>query len=144
MRSLADRAVPVSEIFGARAATTATEVQNASTGEEKITAIDKLLIAGERTFPVAARAAAEAVETIPADPEITRVAHLAAATGVSVRALPRLFAEQAGSTPKWTIRIYRLHEAARVPSAERTPDYAGPAARLDYSGQPHFTVIFTR
>lgn len=124
MRSLADRTVPVSEIFGARAATTATEVQNASTDEEMITAIDKLPSAGERTFPVAARAAAEAVETISAGPEFTRVAHLAAATGVSVRALRRLFAEHVGSAPKWTIRIYRLHEAARVPAAERTPDWS--------------------
>ncbi|WP_199730375.1 helix-turn-helix domain-containing protein [Amycolatopsis panacis] len=115
--------------LGTRAATTATGVQNASADEEKITALDKLLIAGERTFPLAVRAAAEAAETISADPEITRVAHLAAATGGSVRALRRLFAEHVGSTPKWTIRIYRLHEAARGPAAERTPDYAGLAAR---------------
>ncbi|WP_344862931.1 helix-turn-helix domain-containing protein [Amycolatopsis ultiminotia] len=138
VRTLAGRVVEVTKIFG----TAAAEVQNARTDEDLITALDNLLRAHRRPFPAAARAAADAVETIAADPGITRVAQLSAATGTSIRALQRLFAEHVGSTPKWAIRIYRLDEAARRLAAEPAPDYAGLAARLGYSDQAHFIRDF--
>ncbi|MBB4687798.1 AraC family transcriptional regulator [Amycolatopsis jiangsuensis] len=142
VRTVAGRSVDVTEIFGANAADVATRIRNARTDEEMITAIDNLLMACRRPVTTAGRAAAEAVETIAADAGITRVTHLAAATGVSVRALQRLFAEHVGSTPKQAIRIYRLDEAARVLAAEPAPDYAGLATRLGYSDQPHFIRDF--
>ncbi|WP_244194688.1 AraC family transcriptional regulator [Amycolatopsis echigonensis] len=142
VRTLADRSVDVAAIFGPGAAIAEKTIRNARTDEEMITAIDNLLIACRRPITRATRAAAEAVETIAADPGITRVAELAAALGLSVRAVQRLFAEHVGTTPKWAIRIYRLNEAARLLAAPIPPDYADLATRLGYSDQPHFIRDF--
>ncbi|MGV9299438.1 AraC family transcriptional regulator [Amycolatopsis sp. NPDC003676] len=142
VRTLADRAEDVAAIFGREAAVAEKAVRNAETDAEMITAIDNLLIARRRPILPGARVAAEAVETIAADPEITRVAELAAALGLSVRAVQRLFAEHVGTTPKWAIRIYRLNEAARLLAAPAAPDYADLATRLGYSDQPHFIRDF--
>ncbi|WP_037354749.1 helix-turn-helix domain-containing protein [Amycolatopsis orientalis] len=142
VRALADRSVAVAEIFGPAAARAEKSIRNARTDAEMITAIDNLLIACRRPIPPETRAAAEAVETIAADPGITRVAELAAALGLSIRAVQRLFAEHVGTTPKWAIRIYRLNEAARLLAAPIQPDYAELAARLGYSDQSHFIRDF--
>ncbi|ATY15247.1 AraC family transcriptional regulator [Amycolatopsis sp. AA4] len=142
VRTLADRSAGVAEIFGPTAARTEKFIRNARTDEEMITAIDNLLIASRRPIPRETRAAAEAVETIAADPGITRVSELAAALGLSIRAVQRLFAEHVGTTPKWAIRIYRLNEAARLLAAPIPPDYADLATRLGYSDQPHFIRDF--
>lgn len=142
VRTLADRSVDVATIFGPGAAIAEKTIRNARTDEEMITAIDNLLIACRRPITRATRAAAEAVETIAADPGITRVSELAAALGLSVRAVQRLFAEHVGTTPKWAIRIYRLNEAARLLAAPIPPDYADLATRLGYSDQPHFIRDF--
>ncbi|MGW7532837.1 AraC family transcriptional regulator [Amycolatopsis sp. NPDC054798] len=142
VRTLSDRAADVAKIFGPAAAGTENAIRNAETDAEMITAIDNLLIACRRPIPRAARLAAEAVETIAADPGITRVAELAAALGLSIRAVQRLFAEHVGTTPKWAIRIYRLNEAARLLAEPAAPDYAELATRLGYSDQPHFIRDF--
>ena len=142
MRTLADRVARVPEVFGPAAAVAEESVRNATADTEMITAIDNLLIACRPPIPRAARAAIEAVETIAADPEIIKVADLAAVLGRSPRAVQRLFAEHVGTTPKWAIRIYRLNEAARLLSGPQAPDYAELATRLGYSDQPHFTRDF--
>ncbi|MFD2468586.1 DUF6597 domain-containing transcriptional factor [Amycolatopsis silviterrae] len=142
VRTLADRMADVTTIFGPAAAVAEKSVRNAETDAEMITAIDNLLIARARPIPRASRVAAEAVETIAADPGITKVAELAAALGLSIRAVQRLFAEHVGTTPKWAIRIYRLNEAARLLAAPAAPDYADLATRLGYSDQPHFIRDF--
>ncbi|SFO34132.1 MULTISPECIES: helix-turn-helix domain-containing protein [Amycolatopsis] len=142
VRTLADRSAEVTEVFGPAAAIADESIRNARTDAEMITAIDNLLIARRRPIPRATRAAADAVETIAADPGITRVAELAAALGLTIRAVQRLFAEHVGTTPKWAIRIYRLNEAARLLAAPTPPDYADLATRLGYSDQPHFIRDF--
>ncbi|WP_020664268.1 helix-turn-helix domain-containing protein [Amycolatopsis benzoatilytica] len=142
LRALADRVTGVPEIFGPASARTGESVRKATTDAQMITAIDNLLIASRPTIPRAARVAVEAVEKIAADPEVIKVSDLAAALGLSVRAVQRLFAEHVGTTPKWAIRIYRLNEAARLLASPRPPDYADLAARLGYSDQPHFTRDF--
>ncbi|WP_033292874.1 AraC family transcriptional regulator [Amycolatopsis jejuensis] len=142
VRTIADRAADVSAVFGPAAEETAEFVRKARTDHEMITAVDRLLIAGLGPIPRASRVAADAVETIAADPRITRVADLASATGLPARALQRLFSEHVGTTPKWAIRIYRLDEAARRITTRPSPDYAGLAARLGYSDQPHFIRDF--
>ncbi|WP_432857122.1 AraC family transcriptional regulator [Amycolatopsis sp. CA-161197] len=142
VRLLADRSVPLEDVFGGGGAEAAESVRNASGDQEMIAAVDNLLIAKQSALAPAARTAAAAVETIAEDPEITRVDQLAARAGLSARALQRLFAEHVGCTPKWAIRIYRLNDAARSLADAGSPDFADLAARLGYSDQPHFTRDF--
>jgi AraC-like DNA-binding protein len=139
---IADRVVPLVDVFGPKVIEAAESVRTAADDAQMVRAIDNLLIANPAELSAAARRAAEAVESIARDPEITRVAQLRADTGLTTRSLQRLFAEHVGCTPKWAIRIYRLNDAAQRIAAEREPDYAGLAVRLGYSDQSHFIRDF--
>lgn len=88
-------------------------------------------------------AVADAVARAAGDPTITRADQLAAACGVGMRRLQRLFAEHVGVGPKWVIRRYRLHEAAARAAAGTGLDLVGLAAELGYSDQAHLTRDFT-
>lgn len=82
------------------------------------------------------------VQRIETDPGLLRAAELATACGLGVRALQRLFAEYVGVGPKWTIRRYRLHDAAARLAAGADVDPVLVAADLGYSDQAHFTRDF--
>ncbi|GLY35722.1 AraC family transcriptional regulator [Amycolatopsis sp. NBRC 101858] len=139
---IADRTVPLVDVFGPRVIEAAESVQIATDDAQMVRTIDNLLIANRAGLSIAARRAAEAVESIARDPGITRVAQLCADTGLTTRSVQRLFAEHVGCTPKWAIRIYRLNDAAQRIAAEGEPDYAGLAVRLGYSDQSHFIRDF--
>lgn len=86
--------------------------------------------------------AARIVETIVAEPGITRVDLLADRAGLSVRAMQRLFAEYVGIGPKWVIRRYRLHEVTERLAAGGSIDWAALAIELGYADQAHFVRDF--
>jgi AraC-like DNA-binding protein len=142
VRDIADRNVPLADVFGAAAADVAESVRTADGDAQMVRAVDNLLIANPVELSTAARQAAEAVESIARDPGITRVAQLCADTGLTTRSVQRLFAEHVGCSPKWAIRIYRLNDAAQRLVTEGVPDYAGLAVRLGYSDQSHFIRDF--
>jgi AraC-like DNA-binding protein len=142
VRDIADRAVPLVDVFGPTAIEAAESVRTADHDAEMVRAADNLLIANLGELSPGARRAAEAVETIARDPGITRVAQLSADTGLTTRSLQRLFTEHVGCPPKWAIRIYRLNDAAQRIATERDLDYAGLAVRLGYSDQSHFIRDF--
>ncbi len=142
VRDIADRAVPLADVFGPAASAAAESVRSAGGDAQMARAVDNLLIANPVTLSPAARAAAEAVESIARDPGITRVAQLCADTGLTTRSIQRVFAEHVGVPPKWAIRIYRLNDAAQRLVTEGHPDYAGLAVRLGYSDQSHFIRDF--
>lgn len=87
--------------------------------------------------------ATRAYAALEGDPELTTVERLAAAVGLSVRALQRLFRECVGASPKWVIRHLRLHEAAGAIARGTAEPMADMAARLGYFDQAHFTRDFT-
>lgn len=142
VRDIADRAVPLVDVFGPAAVRTSESVRSARDDAEMIGAVDNLLIANPVRLSPGARTAAEAVEQIARDPQITRVAQLCADTGLTTRSVQRVFAEHVGCPPKWAIRIYRLNDAAQRMVTEGQPDYAGLAVRLGYSDQSHFIRDF--
>ncbi len=83
-------------------------------------------------------------ERIAADRALIRVEQVAAAFGLGVRALQRLFAEQVGVSPKWVIQRYRLHEAAERIAAGGDLDWPDLALELGYADQAHFIRDFRR
>ncbi|GAA4766480.1 helix-turn-helix domain-containing protein [Actinomycetospora chibensis] len=90
----------------------------------------------------AAREARELVARVAADPMIARVDRLAAAAGLGMRSLQRLFSEHVGLGPKWVIRRYRLQEVVdRLETGTRV-DWAGLAAELGYADQAHLSRDF--
>ena len=91
----------------------------------------------------AAEQAATLVARITDDPALRRVDQLAAASGISVRGLQRLFADYVGVGPKWVMRRARLHEAAARADSGEAIDWAALAADLGYADQAHLTRDFT-
>ena len=75
---------------------------------------------------------------------MTQVEELAAVAGMGVRSLQQLFSEYVGVSPKWTIRRFRLHEAADRLAGGDEPDLAALAQRLGYFDQAHFTSDFRK
>ena len=90
----------------------------------------------------AAREAGDLVAGVAADPTISRVDRLAAAAGLGVRTLQRLFAEHVGLGPKWVIRRYRLQEVVARLEAGGPVDWADLAATLGYADQGHLSRDF--
>ncbi|MER6669040.1 AraC family transcriptional regulator [Amycolatopsis japonica] len=133
--------VPLTDLFPGAGGVTES-VRNATDDFEMVRAAEELLLAKRPVLTDAAATAIEAVETIAAEPSITRVAELSSRTGLSQRSLQRLFAEHVGTAPKWAIQVYRLNEAAARIAAEERPDYAELAFTLGYSDQAHFTRDF--
>jgi transcriptional regulator GlxA family with amidase domain len=70
------------------------------------------------------------------------VEHLAAAAGVSVRTLQRLFVEYVGAGPAWVIRRWRVIEAAEQVAREPRATWAEMAADLGYGDQAHLVREF--
>lgn len=74
-------------------------------------------------------------------PDIGRVAHLAAAFGLTERTLQRLVVQRVGMTPKWLLQRRRLHDAVERLKAG-TLSLAEIANELGYADQAHFTQDF--
>jgi len=88
------------------------------------------------------RGAREAVARILKGPSLLRAEQVAAASGLTLRSLQRLFSDYVGIGPKWVIQRYRLHEAiARLDEGERV-DFARLALDLGYADQAHFIRDF--
>ena len=74
--------------------------------------------------------------------ELLRVEQLVERTGLSSRALQRLFREYVGVSPKWVLQRVRLHEAAERIADDPRGDWAMLALDLGYFDQAHFIKDF--
>jgi AraC-like DNA-binding protein len=83
------------------------------------------------------------VDQVMADGRITRVAEVLDRTGMSERALQRLFTKYVGVAPRWVIRRCRLIEAAERLAGGASVDLTAIALELGYFDQAHFTRDFT-
>ncbi|WP_433408449.1 helix-turn-helix domain-containing protein [Saccharomonospora azurea] len=139
------RAGPISlpQALGAAGQATDDAVRRASGDAELATVVDRLLTDRVRPLTGSERLARTAVSLLATDPAITRVDHLAGRTGMTVRALQRLFTGHIGTGPKWAIRVYRLNDAAARLASDSPPTQAALAAELGYSDQAHFVRDFT-
>jgi AraC-like DNA-binding protein len=129
--TITDKVLPGADVFGPGLPAR----PDVSTMESFLLA--RLPSGASRAFEVAA-----IVETIAANPAVTRVENLADEVGISVRGLQRLFAEHVGIGPKWVIRRYRLREVTERMAAGGVIDWAALAADLGYADQGHFIRDF--
>jgi AraC-like DNA-binding protein len=129
--TISDRVLDATDVFGPDLPTTV----DVPTVERLL--LDRLPAPDPKAF-----AAADAVDLVATDPDVTRVETLADAVGASVRGLQRLFAEHVGIGPKWVIRRYRLHEVTQRMAAGGEIDWAALAADLGYADQGHFIRDF--
>jgi len=85
--------------------------------------------------------ARDLVEQIRADSALSSVRDLARSSGLSERALQRLFRDFVGVGPKWILRRFRLQEAAALLASTRK-SVASVAASAGYFDQAHFAHEF--
>jgi AraC-like DNA-binding protein len=84
------------------------------------------------------------VAQIGADRTIVTVDQVAQQFKVHKRTLQRLFREYVGVSPKWVIKLYRLHEAAEQVAAGVPVAWSNLALELGYFDQAHFINDFKR
>ncbi|WP_030547116.1 helix-turn-helix domain-containing protein [Streptomyces albus] len=111
--------------------------------DERVAALDSFLLAAGPEPDPRADLAMDLVHRIRTDRSIRRVADFAAAEGVSVRSLQRLFTAYVGVGPKWVLLRYRIHEALERATGETAVDWPRLAADLGYSDQAHLVRDFT-
>ncbi len=81
------------------------------------------------------------IEEAAVEPTLRRVEQLSRRTGWSVRQLQRRCAREVGLSPKWILRVYRLHEAIARLEDEQV-SFAALAQELGYADQAHFARDF--
>ena len=142
---LTDRVVPTARLFGPRAEQTRQAIMNDLDADDgRLTGLAEALLHSVLPEPdPLAGQAAELVSRITDDPGLRRVDQLSASSGLTVRALQRLFADYVGVSPKWVMRRARLHEAAERADSGEPVDWAALAADLGYADQAHLTRDFT-
>ncbi len=74
--------------------------------------------------------------------DLTRVADLADAVGLSRRGLERLLRDYVGVSPKWVLQRHRVHLAAELLAARPDRELASLAVELGYFDQAHFARDF--
>ncbi len=84
------------------------------------------------------------VAGIASDRSLTSVDGLVSQTGMTKRALQRLFNQYVGISPKWVINRYRLHEAIAQLQAGIPIAWTALALELGYFDQAHFSRDFRK
>ncbi len=140
--ALANRIVPLDELFGPGVAAVATAVLAPEDDAPALAALAAWLRAIRRPPSSQGSLATAIAQRIADDLSITTVERLAEVSGLGPRSLERLFREHVGASPKWVIRRNRLQEAAlRLERADHTT-LAALAAELGYTDQAHLARDF--
>lgn len=140
---LTDQSIPLERMLGARAGELDRAVLSLPATAARVAPAVSFL----RDFlppldPVADQVAG-IVNRILDDREILRVEHIARITGMSPRALQRLFHNYVGVSPKWVIRRYRMHEVIeRMDADPAAIQWSSLAHDLGYFDQAHFNRDF--
>ncbi|MEV6171323.1 AraC family transcriptional regulator [Streptomyces sp. NPDC051954] len=137
------RALPAGEVFARATPDTARSIVTPADDGARLTALDAFLLSLAPEPDPQADLAMDLVQSIRADRTVRRVGDFAHAQGLSVRALQRLFSAYVGTTPKWVILRYRIHEALELAGARRDVDWSALAADLGYADQAHLVRDFT-
>jgi AraC-like DNA-binding protein len=82
------------------------------------------------------------IDHIIANREITRVDDVVSQLNISKRTLQRMFRQYIGVSPKWVIKRYRLHEAAKQVADGGAVNWSKLALDLGYFDQTHFIKDF--
>lgn len=142
--ALTDTVLPVETVFSRSSEQLATEFSglNDPLGmAERLEAMIRVRLPGP---DAKAQLAGRIVAAIEAGAELTSAAALAAAFGMGVRALQRLFDGHVGVSPKWVIDRYRMLEAVETLNAGAPASLTELAHRLGYFDQAAFNHAFEK
>lgn len=138
---LTDRTLSMNDAFG-EAGTELERTVLMSGNEESIAAVERFLRPRLPEPDDNVALVGAVVACIEEDRTVTTVDELASRFAMSPRALQRLFHRYVGIGPKWTIRRFRLQEAAELLERGASYDWAALALDLGYFDQAHFIHDF--
>jgi AraC-like DNA-binding protein len=143
LREMANRHVPLNELWGGFAADFVDQVQEATAPQQRLAVIERLLT--ERIAYAHSRhpAVAYAIDTFHRDPAAVRIGTLIDRLGLSHRRFLDLFVAEVGLTPKVFCRIGRFQRVLRQVHQQRDVDWADVALSCGYFDQAHFIKEFT-
>lgn len=135
--ALTGRTLPLERVFTG-GASYAAAIRAAATDEARCALATAFVRAHAAPLSAAQALAVQACRHAEREPTTLDVARLAAALGVHVRRLQRVFRDEVGVSPGWVVRRYRVHEAMAKLEAG-THSLAALATELGYADQAHFS-----
>jgi AraC-like DNA-binding protein len=146
LRSLTGRRVALSMVFGGPAREWVRFMRESPSDERRVALTDELWRSLRQQRPGRFGAAPAPVtvlaERLVSDRSILTVAQAAAACGLKMRTLQRLFTREVGIGPKEVIRRFRLQEAAERLLRQPGVSSGDIAVDLGYFDQAHFIRDF--
>jgi len=143
---LTNRSIALSDLFGSQAQDFEEAVLSLDDGLMKVNAAEKFLRRHMPKRDETAVLAGQIVDEICLNREIMTVDDVAARFNLGKRMLQRMFGQYVGVTPKWVIRVYRLHEIVERLHADKAApkavDFAALSQDLGYFDQAHFVKDF--
>lgn len=144
LHAITDRVLALSEVFPWDEVAATREVLDCARDADMIGIANRLLAPHLPAPDPQVERIGAILRLVETTPGLTRVEQLAEGCGMGVRSLQQLFSEYVGVSPKWTIRRFRLHEAADRLANGEEPDLAVLAQDLGYFDQAHFTSDFRK
>ena len=140
--TLRDRSLSLQDVFGAAADALEVEVLSQSDDAAMVAVAERFLAARmPPPDPVVAQVG-EIVDFIADDRDILSVDQIVQRWHIDKRRLQRLFNDYVGTSPKWVINRYRLHEAVERLAGGAMVDWTQLALDLGYFDQAHFIRDF--
>ena len=142
MTQMTGRVLPLTEVFGPESAKLTDQIMAMDADEARIELAEAFLCDRLPAADPIIEQVIAMVDTIVADPGLTKVDDLVERFGLSKRNLQRVFRDYVGIAPKWMIQRYRLHEALEQLTQSTPPDWSQLALSLGYFDQAHFIKDF--
>jgi AraC-like DNA-binding protein len=139
---LTGQSIDSREVFGADAQTLEDEVLATNNEEKKVVLLENFLRERLPKRDENVELLNDIVDTIITDGGIVKVDDIVNRFGINKRTLQRLFSRYVGTSPKWVIQRYRLHEAAQRMESGEFSDWAKLSLDLGYYDQAHFIKDF--
>lgn len=143
LSDLTEKIVELDTILGRPHAKLEDQIQTATTTNERIAIIEKLVLDSIK-FPVSHEKIVEAVKDhIVLNDGVVSIRQTARQFGVSQRQLERHFKHRVGVSPKFYSRIIRLQSIVAASQFQRSDDLLDLALRYGYYDQSHFVREFS-
>jgi AraC-like DNA-binding protein len=139
---LMDRSLAPSRLFGDDAVRFEADIFAAQDTDAMSSIAERFLLAHRPADDANVARVSALVGNIAADRNLTSVDKLVEQTGLTKRALQRLFNQYVGIGPKWVINRYRIHEAIAQLQAGTPIAWTELALELGYFDQAHFIRDF--
>lgn len=140
--SMENKAVPLKELFGSEGTSLEQEVIAAPTTAQRISHVEKFLLANLVTPASIDRVVKSSIEEILKLKGQISIVHLSERLNVNRRQLERKFSTLIGLSPKQLSKVIRLQASLKLLSSNEFKDLTAIAYEGDYYDQAHFCNDF--